>query len=212
MKKLVVALAISMGVSGIAAASGNAAAGEEKAVTCGGCHGADGNSMTPTYPKLAGQHEMYLNKQIKDIRDGDRVVGLMAPFVANLTDSDIADIAAYYAEQRLITGKADPALVTLGEDIYRGGIPESGVPACMACHSPTGFGNQTAGFPVLGGQHATYTADQLKKFREGARHTGDLVETARVNDGESRMMRDVAYNLKDFEIEAVASYISGLSK
>jgi cytochrome c553 len=210
MKRIVTVLALTLGVAGIAQASGSVTAGQAKAAVCAGCHGVDGNSPAAAFPKLAGQHEGYLAAQITDIRDGKRIVPSMGPFVATLTDTDIADLAAYFADQRIVTGKAKAELVELGQSIYKGGNPETGVPACAACHSPTGAGNAPAGFPALGGQHAGYIATQLKLFREGKRHTGELTDKVRTNDV-NNMMRDIAFNMKDFEIDAVASYISGLS-
>ena len=124
----------------------------------------------------------------------------------NLSEQDLADIAAFYAAQTGTVGEADPELVELGESIYRAGIAEKGVAACTACHSPTGQGNSAGGFPALGGQHADYTAAQLQAFRIGA----DQPDKGRTNDGEARIMRDTAAPMSDLEIEAVSSYISGL--
>ena len=199
MKNLLISLIISAGLIATAQA-GDAEAGKAKSVTCAACHGGDGNSMAPTFPKIAGQGERYLIKQITDIRDGNRSAPAMAPFVTALTDEDIADLAAYFAEQVPTGSGADESLVALGESIYRGGIESKDVPACLACHGPAGKGVASAGFPMLSGQHAAYTELQLHAFSNGER----------TNDGDSRMMRDIAYRLHDSEIKAVASYISGL--
>ena len=202
MKNLLISLIVSAGLVTVAHA-GDAEAGKAKAATCAACHGADGNSMAPTFPKIAGQGERYLIKQIKDIRDGNRTSGQVAsmkPFVTGLSDEDIADLAAYFAAQVPTTGGAKEELVELGQRIYRGGIESKNVPACLACHGPAGEGVAAAGFPRLAGQHDAYTAAQLKHFSNGER----------TNDGDSKMMRDIAYRLHEKEIEAVASYIQGL--
>lgn len=199
MKNLLISLIVSAGLMSVAHA-GDAEAGKAKSAMCAACHGADGNSMAPTFPKIAGQGERYMIKQIKDIRDGRRSVPAMAPFVAGLSDTDVADLAAYFSAQVPTAGGAKEELVALGESIYRGGIESKGVPACLACHGPDGKGIDTAGFPRLAGQHDAYTSTQLTAFSMGTR----------TNDGDSRMMRDVASRLHAKEIEAVASYIQGL--
>jgi len=184
---------------------GDAAAGQAKAVTCGACHGADGNSAVPNFPKLAGLGEKYLLKQMKDIRSGLRPVAAMAGQVDNMSDQDLADIAAFYDSQTRSAEMADADLVELGRKIYLSGIMERKVAACSGCHSPTGKGNGPAGFPGLSGQHADYIAAQLKMFRKGYEDP-----TGRVNDGDSKIMRTTAFELSDLEIQAVASYASGL--
>lgn len=199
MKNLLISLIISAGLTSVAHA-GDADAGKAKSATCAACHGADGNSMAPTFPKIAGQGERYLIKQIKDIRDGRRSVPAMAPFAAPLTDTDIEDLAAYFSAQTPTTGGAKQELAELGQRIYRGGIESKGVPACLACHGPDGKGVDAAGFPRLAGQHDVYTATQLTTFSMNQR----------TNDGDTRIMRDIAYRLHTTEIEAVASYIQGL--
>jgi cytochrome c553 len=128
----------------------------------------------------------------------------------NMSAEDIADIAAYFASQTNSGGQANAELVALGEKVYRAGVSAKGVAACSACHSPRGMGNAPAGFPALAGQHAGYTADQLRKFRIGAENTLEQNPNGRTNDGDSRMMRDVAAGLSDNEIIAVSSYIAGL--
>lgn len=208
MRTVLIAMAVSLSVSAASAAGlvGDAAAGKTKAAACGACHGADGNSPAPTFPKLAGQGERYLVKQIHDIKSGARPVPAMAGQTDSLSDQDIADIAAYYAGQKGSVNQAKKDLVARGEAIYRGGVREKGVPACAACHSPTGAGNAPAGFPKLGGQHADYVTTQLKAYRAAA--DGDAA--GRANDGDTKPMRGVAARMSDAEIAAVASYISGL--
>ncbi|MEH6491707.1 c-type cytochrome [Halopseudomonas sp.] len=201
MNKLLVSLVLTLGVAASAhAVQGDAEAGQGKVAVCGACHGADGNSPAPNFPKLAGQGERYLLKQLTDIKEGRRNVVEMTGLLTDLDEQDLADIAAYFSSQTQTMGVADPALAERGEAIYRGGDLETGLPACTGCHSPTGKGNPPAGFPHLAGQHATYTAKQLTDFREGDR----------TNDGDAAIMRTVASRLSNKDIAAVASYIEGL--
>lgn len=186
-------------------AAGDAEAGQAKAATCVACHGVDGNSAVPTFPKLSGLGHKYLLKQMQDIRDGRRPVALMAGQVDNMTDEDLSDIAAFYDAQERSGGMSDPDKVALGRKVYLAGIADRQVPACSGCHSPTGNGNSLAGYPSLGGQHAEYIASQLKMFRKGYEDP-----TGRTNGGDARIMRTTAFRMSDMEIEAVASYIAGL--
>lgn len=205
MKRLVLSLAsLVLAVSSIgvqAQTAGDAAAGERKSAVCAACHGADGNSELGSNPKLAGQNVRYLVKQMTDIKEGNRTVALMTGLLDNMSEQDLEDIAAYYAEQEHTIQGADPALVELGSSIYRGGIADLGVAACTACHGPAGDGVAQAGFPSVSGQHAEYTTTQLKAFRAGER----------TNDGDSAPMRTVSERLTDREIEALASYMAGLN-
>ncbi len=213
MKKLLSTLFFAtVALTGVNASAADAEAGKAKAAACGACHGADGNSSVANWPKLAGQGEKYLIKQIKDIQTGARPVAEMTALVANLSDQDIADIAAYYAAQTATGGNADPSLVERGQSVYQAGNYETGVAACLACHSPTGKGNAPAGFPSLAGQHAAYIEKQLKDFRLAANEPNENGGThhGRDNDGESQTMRLVAKHMSDIEIRAVASYIQGL--
>jgi cytochrome c553 len=200
MNKLIVSLLLTLGISGIAHAAGDATAGQAKAAVCGACHGPDGNSMAPNFPKLAGQGERYLNKQLHDIKSGKRTVLEMTGLLTNLSDQDLADLSAYFASQKGSVGAADPKLVARGEELFRGGKLDQGMPACTGCHSPNGIGNAAAGFPHLGGQHAQYAAKQLTDFREGNR----------TNDGDTKIMQTIASKLSNKDIEAVSSYIQGL--
>jgi len=194
-----------VGLGATAQPQGDAAAGKGLAVTCGACHGADGNSAVPTFPKLAGQGEKYLYKQMIDIRDGNRQVPTMAGQLDGKSDQEVADLAAWFASQPRGRGQTDPKLQALGEQIYRSGIAERQIPACTACHSPTGSGNAPAGFPALSGQHAEYIAAQLQAYRKGYQDP-----TGRTNDGDTKLMRSVAFELSDLEIQSVASYAAGL--
>ena len=210
MKKVAIlfSLAIGWAQTGFTAAPGlvgDAAAGKAQAAVCAACHGPDGNSVVPTFPKLAGQGEKYLLKQMQDIRDGARPVPTMAGQLDGKSNQDLADIAAYFAEQTSTGGQTDPELLALGETVYRSGIPERNVAACAACHSPTDAGNAPAGFPALAGQHADYIAAQLIAYRKGYED-----ETGRINDGDIRIMRITAFGLSDREIQAVSSYAAGL--
>jgi cytochrome c553 len=177
----------------------DAAAGKAKTAVCAGCHMADGNSVNPDWPSLAGQHADYIAKQLADFKAGDRTDAMMAPMVAALSETDMADIAAYFESQARKGGEADPELVEAGKAIYVAGNASTGVAACAACHGPTGSGNPAAKFPSLQGQHAKYTAKQLRDFRSGVRG----------NDA-GKMMQDIAASMTDAEIEAVASYVQGL--
>ena len=183
-------------------AEGDAAAGQAKAAICAACHGTDGNSAVPNWPKLAGQHEQYLLRQSTLIQSGSRPVPEMLGIVAGLTEADFQNIAAFFASQKRTPGVADEALVPAGEMLWRAGNASTGVPACMACHGPAGEGNPLAGYPALAGQHNVYTANMLKKFRAGD-HWGE-------KDANSIVMNGVAAELTDDDINALASYIQGL--
>ena len=209
MKKLVIGLGLVLGFTGSALA-GDAAAGKGKTLVCSACHGADGNSLVPGFPKLAGQNERYLIKQMDDIKSGARPVPTMAGQLDNMSAEDIADIAAFYASQAGSGGQADAGQIALGAKVYRGGVSETGVAACTACHGARGGGNAPAGFPALGGQYQEYVADQLRRFRTGAENTLEENPNGRTNDGAARMMRDIALRMTDNEIDAVASFIAGL--
>jgi len=183
-------------------AMGDADAGQGKAAVCAACHGVDGNSIVPNWPKIAGQHESYLQRQITLIKSGDRPVPEMAGIVINLSDQDIADLAAYFSSQTSSAGLADETLLASGQMLYRSGNEKTGIPACMSCHGPVGEGNPLSGYPALAGQHSVYTAKMLTGFRDGV-VWGD-------EDASSAVMTGVANRLTDPEIKAVASYIQGL--
>ena len=180
-------------------AGGDAAAGKEKSAVCAACHGADGNSLSPIWPKLAGQHESFILKQLHAFKAGDRKDPLMSPMALPLSDQDMLDLAAYFSSQDQTIGQANAEQVKLGERIYRAGNPVSGVAPCMGCHGPKGMGNPDANFPRIGGQHAGYTEKSLKDFRA----------KTRTNDTQ-KMMQGVAARLTDAEITAVTQYLQGL--
>jgi len=201
-KKILIVAGLAGSLVATVQASGDIEAGKTASAVCGGCHGVDGNSMVGNFPKLAGQGKNYLVKQIHDIKDGKRTVVEMTGMLSALSDQDIENLAAYFNAQTMSGGQAKKDLVEKGEVLYRAGNPSTKIAACTACHSPTGDGIELAKFPKLSGQHPEYVIKQLKNFRSGERN----------NDGDSRMMRSVAAHLSDREIEAVASYISGLHK
>ena len=209
MKKLIVSLFALYSFIGFANAAGNADAGKDLTAVCAGCHGVDGNSAVASFPKLAGQGEKYLVKQLVDIKNNDRVILEMTGLLAAYNEQQLADIAAYYSAQSIQVGQAKADLVDLGESLYKAGNASTGVPACIGCHAGSGKGNSVGGFPALGGQHADYTFTTLKKFQKGYR-AESVSADARKNDGDAAIMRSIAFNLKDFEIEALASYIQGL--
>ncbi len=182
-----------------AVAAGDIDAGRQKAVTCAACHGADGNSVNPEWPSLAGQHEKYIVKSLQDYQKGLRKNVLMSGQALALSQQDMQDLAAYFSAQPRPRRTARPELVASGERLYRGGDIERGISACIACHGPHGSGNPAAAYPVLGGQHADYTTAQLKLYRS----------RDRVSDP-NQMMRNIADRLSDEDIKAVSAYIQGL--
>ena len=197
------AITITLIVSSIslpALAGGDPVAGKDKAAQCAACHGADGNSLNPVWPKLAGQHAEYLVKQLWYFEHGERENVTMKPMASVLDEQGREDVAAFYASQHATIGQADPELVTLGEKIYRSGNADSGVAPCMGCHGPNGAGNPAALYPALRGQHAQYVEIQLHGFAEGKR----------VNENAKKMMQILAARMTNKEIRAVASYIQGL--
>ena len=209
LKTVSAAVLLAGGVTGAAWANepaaapvGNPKAGETKANTiCIACHGPQGNSISPIWPKLAGQHPEYIQKQLMDFKAGHRQNTLMTPMAAPLTPQEILDVAAYFSTQTQSGGAANPALAAEGERIFRAGVPANGVPACAGCHGPAGMGNGLAKFPRISGQHADYAKQALTWFRDGTR----------ANDPNG-MMRGVAARLTDKDIAAVSQYIQGLKQ
>lgn len=201
-----------------AVAAGNPEAGQQKAAACMGCHGADGNSpaLPPPaepWPKLAGQLPEYMVKQLHDFKAGRRQNEQMSPQAQNVADVDLADIAAYFAQQKIVAG--EPAAAELhaqGEKLFLKGKGRPGVvAACVGCHGPQGAGNRdwnrlmarqpTVLAPAIGGQHASYIAKQLKAYKDGSR-SNDV----------AKVMRDIAGRLDDREIEAVAAYVASIRR
>lgn len=174
---------------------------------CAACHAADGNSGIAMYPKLSAQHADFIFRETKAIKEGKRTTGssaAMAPMVQSLSDDDIRNVSAYYAKQNPKAGEANPKEnVELGKKIYRSGIPEKKVPACMSCHSPNGAGILGGGtavtaYPRIGGQHGSYVVDQLKNYATGKRVSPNA------------MMETIAERMNEAEMKAVGNYIQGL--
>lgn len=181
--------------------AGSAEAGKAKAITCGACHGPDGNSVNPQWPSIAGQHAPYIIEQLHAYKNGTRTDPLMTSQAMSLTDEDILDLAAYFESQTpAAKAVADVSTLDKGEALYRGGVKDTGAAACMSCHGPSGQGNPAASYPSLRGQYAVYTAAQLRKYASGERKS----------DGTTKMMRDIAARLTEDDILAVASYVQGL--
>ncbi|MEX0960792.1 MAG: c-type cytochrome [Burkholderiales bacterium] len=184
----------------LAAQAGDASKGETIAgKICMACHGTEGTSPLPANPNIAGQHEAYILKQLRDYRSGARENAIMAGMIAGLSDDDMRNVAAFYASRnpsRLAATDKDRAAA--GRRLYRGGDLEKGIAACSGCHSPSGAGIPKQ-YPRIAGQHAEYTTAQLMAFRSGQR----------AND-ENEMMRIIASRLSDQEIAALAEYLSGL--
>ena len=197
------------------AKAGDPKAGQTKAGACAACHNLDGNSTADIYPKLAGQHEQYIWRQLKLYKSGERENAIMLGMSAALTEQDMRDIGAYFGSQKVLAGVADESVIAagpnagkkfyqVGEKIYRSGNAAQGVPACAACHGPAGAGMPGPTYPALGGQHASYTAARLTAFREGIVWGKD--KNANV------IMSQVAKNLTDEEIQGLSSYLQGLHK
>jgi cytochrome c553 len=168
--------------------------------TCVSCHGADGNSVNPIWPKLAGQGADYIAKQIHDFKGGRRADPLMSGMAMAVPDDKVDEVSEYFASQQAQpAAPVKPELVAQGEQLYVAGNPATGITACAACHGPNGNGNPPAKFPALHSQHAAYTIKQLQMFRDGSR----------ANDP-NQMMRDIAARLTEQEIEALAMYLSTL--
>ncbi|WP_153447998.1 c-type cytochrome [Vibrio algicola] len=187
-------------------AQGNVDAGKEKSATCAACHGADGNSVITQYPKLAGQHVKYLEKQMHDLKLGmtsggkqGRYDPVMSAMAMPLSDQDIADLSAYYASLPTKEGSTPEDVAAKGKALYFAGEAGKELTACSACHGPRGHGMELGGFPKIAGQQADYVKLQLEHFRSGARS----------NDMNS-MMQDISKNLTDEQIEILSKYVGGL--
>jgi cytochrome c553 len=180
---------------------GDAKAGEGKAAACGACHGMDGNSADKQYPKLAGQNEAFIARQLVLFKSAKRQNPIMQGFAAQLSDQDMHDVGAYFATKASLPGVADEKLLERGQALYRGGDATLGVPACMACHGPDGRGMAGAGYPQLAGQWADYVQAKLKDWKAG---------TTWGDDTNAKIMPDIARRLGDQDIAALASYVEGL--
>jgi len=186
-------------VSNSALPAGSVEAGASKAVVCQACHGANGNSTNPDWPSLAGIGADYIADQLKNFKEGKRTNPVMMPNVANLSTDDMADLGAYFDSLTNTGLEADPSYWQAGEKLYRGGDAARGIPACMACHGPTGRGNEPAKFPALRGQQSVYLAKQLNDYASGARATGP-----------NGIMQTIAKRLSPEDIRHLASYLQGI--
>ncbi|MGH8530675.1 MAG: c-type cytochrome [Nevskiales bacterium] len=179
-----------------AAPVGDAQAGQAKSAACAACHGPGGNSQSALYPKLAGQSPVYIVKQLNKFKSGERNNPVMMPQATNLSEQDMQDIGAYYAAQKPGFGAANEQAAPIGQKLYLGGNPATGVPACSGCHGPAGAGNAAAGYPQIGGQHTDYVANALRSYKDGTR--------------KAPAMSYVAAKLTEEEIQALASFLAGL--
>ena len=187
-------------------AQGSIEAGKAKSETCVACHGADGNSLITTYPKLAGQHAKYIEKQLKDLKLGATSAGkqgrydpVMSAMAMPLSDEDMSDLAAYFSSLPISSNSTPEDVVSTGKALYTAGDASRGLTACIACHGPRGNGTELSGFPKISCQHADYVKAQLMKFRDDSR-----------GNDMNAMMRDVAKKLTDADIEILSKYVGGL--
>lgn len=201
MKKLIISSVICLisAITGPIMAAGNALAGKGKSAVCAACHGSDGNSASYMFPKLAGQNEGYIVKQLLDFKSGARKNTTMSSMVTSISADDMADLGAYYASNTVKLGTVPDKLLKSGQKIYRAGNRQSGLPACMSCHGPTGAGMPAAKWPALSGQSSKYVESQLRAFSSGKR-----------NNDPNNMMSDIASRMTFDEIKAVSSYVTGL--
>ncbi len=180
---------------------GDATAGQGKAAVCGACHGMDGNSTDPQYPRLAGQNEQYIAAQLAAFKSGKRMNPIMMGFAQPLSEQDMHDLGAYFATKTSLPGVADQALVDQGQTLYRQGDVDRGIPACMACHGPDGRGNPGAHYPQVTSQHAKYVEARLKAWHDNGTQS---------DDPHTKIMAGIAQKLDEKDIAAVASYLEGL--
>jgi cytochrome c553 len=179
--------------------AGDAAKGQAKTAVCAACHAADGNSSIAINPKLAGQGEKYLIKQLNDFKSKERDNATMFPMASMLSDEDIENVATYYSQQKVQHMAVPEEYIEQGKKLYIAGDSDRDIPACIACHSADGKGITTAGYPAIGGQQPQYTITTLKAFRSGAR-----------NNDEKEVMRMVVAKMSDPQIDALAYYLAGL--
>ncbi len=209
MKRIVIQIlvySIACSISSTVVAAGNPEAGKAKSAACAACHMPDGNSVVPEWPKIAGQIPGYLVSQLMAFKRGERKNPIMDPIVKPLSEQDIEDIAAYYSGQKIQPGVAKPEQMAVGEKLYKKGVFYTPLTACIGCHGLDGQGNRiwqevmtvppTVLTPAIGGQHASYVVKQLKAFRSGER-SNDV----------GAVMRKIAQQMSDKQIEAVAEYV-----
>jgi cytochrome c553 len=185
--------------STVALPAGSIEAGATKAAVCAACHGANGNSVNAEWPSLAGIGADYIAEQLKNFKEGKRSSPIMMPIVAPLNADDFADLGAYFDSLTNTGLEADPSFWQAGEKLYRGGDQGRSIPACMACHGPTGAGNEPARFPALRGQHSVYVVKQLNDYASGARTTGP-----------NGIMQTIAKRLSPDDMRNLAAYIQGI--
>lgn len=205
-----IAAVLLLGAAG-AHAKGSAEAGATKAATCLACHGVNGNSTNPEWPNLAGQNASYVLAQLRHWHANTRVdsSSLMPPMAAALSDQDMEDLAAYFAQQTPTGLEADPSYWEAGQKLYRGGDRTRGIPACMACHGPVGRGNPAAGYPALRAQHSVYTVKQLTDYSTDARYTKNAKGASNGGDKDT-IMHTIALRLTQEDVRNLASYIQGM--
>ena len=204
-------LVLAVSAAPFAMAKGSAETGATKSATCVACHGANGNSVNPLWPSLAGQNAAYLASQLKHFKANARINsnGVMIGLVAPLSDQDIEDLAAFFSLQTPSGLEADPSYWQAGQTLYRGGDSSRAIPACMACHGPSGSGNPAAGYPALRAQHSEYVVKELNDYASGKRYSnndkGDT--TGGLN---AAIMDTIAQRLSPQDIRNLASYVQGL--
>ncbi len=186
---------------------GKASDGGTKAAVCSSCHGPNGNSVNPDWPRLAGQSAVYIAEQLRLFKSGARANPVMMPMATSLSDQDIADLAVYYEAQTPLGLDADPSYWQAGQRLYLRGDGAHDIPACVACHGPVGRGNLAAGYPALRAQQSVYVAKQLNDYASGARYTGATPPPA---DPNAVMMFTIAKRLSPEQIRDVASYVQGM--
>ncbi|HYJ42143.1 MAG TPA: c-type cytochrome [Steroidobacteraceae bacterium] len=189
---------------------GSADAGATKAAVCTACHGVNGNSSNPEWPNLAGQNAAYTREQLAMFKARKRINEIMYPIVKDMSDQDIADVAAFFSAQTPTGLEADPSYWKAGEALYKSGDPARNIPACTACHGPSGQGVAGAGYPALRAQHSVYTVKQLQDYLTKNRYR-DATDAAVVNQTRnSAMMTTIAARLSPEDIRNLASYLQGL--
>ena len=189
-------------------ADGTVEAGALKVATCSACHGPNGNSTTPVWPKIAGQNAVYIAEQLQLFKAGVRVNPDMLKIVSTLEPKDIDSVAVYFQAQTPVGGEADASMWQAGENLYRFGDPAREIPACTACHGPVGRGNAVADYPALRAQFADYVTKQLNDFASGARYSGAKAGAPTSRNGE--MMATIAKRLKSEDVKELAAYIQGM--
>lgn len=195
-RQIALATALVCAASALPAVAGDVSS--TATTVCFACHGENGNSITPIFPKLAGQQRVYITKQLKEFASGKRANEIMVPIIQELSEGDMTGLGAWFSEQKPVPGKVEDAeLATVGKRLFHEGNASSGVPACEGCHQPDGKGNER--YPRLAGQHQAYSISQLNNFKNGSR-----------SNDRGKVMRAVAERLSEDEMKAVAEYIAGL--